>query len=275
MKHNLAIIILNWNGAELTLDCLRSLSGVQSESVHILVVDNGSVDHSVGRIQAVFPEVQILALENNLGYSAGNNAGFQKARELWSPDYCLFLNNDTEVDPNFLTPLVTQLRSRDKIIVAPKIYYYDDKEKIWFAGGRINLWLGTIWHEGIRQTDREQFHQIKTIEYATGCCFAIRSRDFESLAGFDTSYAMYAEDVDLSLRFRRQGGRILFVPEAKIWHKVSASVGGAVSRQKILRKLKGHFRFLWLHARWYQWPTIILYLPVQLVISTIKYFMLR
>lgn len=275
MKDSIAIIVLNWNGRDLTLACLESLTGLDAESVHILVVDNGSTDDSVAHISEQYPDIPLLVLDENLGFSAGNNAGFQKAMELWEPEYCLFLNNDTVVDSNFINPLRRALAKRKKVMVVPKIYYHNEKDILWYAGGFVNLWIGNVWHQGIREQDKGQYDREKTVDYATGCCIALRATEFKRLGGFDTSFAMYAEDVDLSLRFRDSGGSIYYVPEAKIWHKVSSSVGGAMSPGKIIKRFKGHFRFLAKHARWYHWPTIICYLPIQIILSVIKYFTLR
>ncbi|GAI89148.1 unnamed protein product, partial [marine sediment metagenome] len=99
------IIILNWNGKDLTMDCLKSLAKVQYDNYKILVVDNGSNDNSVDVIKKEYPNVEILQLDKNIGYAAGNNAGFEFIK-IKNPDYIIFLNNDTIVDKKFIEPLI-------------------------------------------------------------------------------------------------------------------------------------------------------------------------
>ena len=104
MNHpSVNIFVLNWNGRDLTMDCLKSLEQVNYSAHKVYVIDNGSTDDSVSAIQNKFPQVEIIELDQNLGYAGGNNAGFKKVA---NADYTLFLNNDTTVDPDFIAPLI-------------------------------------------------------------------------------------------------------------------------------------------------------------------------
>jgi len=269
MNYLVYIIILNWNGRELTLDCLKSLSKVKYDNYKILVVDNGSIDDSVRVIKQEFPNVEILQLDKNIGYAAGNNLGFEHIKNK-NPDYVIFLNNDTIVDPNFIEPLVKPLLDNSEIYqTVPKIFYADKPNKIWYAGGKVNKWLGLVYHEGIRKSDSKSFKISKITDYATGCCFCMRSKDFEEIGGFDTSFPMYGEDVDLSLRIINNGKEIFYVPNSTIWHKVSASVGGELSIVKLKRKLRGLIKLFGKHTNIIQKITItlmwIIAIPYQLI----------
>ena len=263
------IIILNWNGKDLTLDCLKSLTRVKYNNYKILVVDNGSTDDSVKVIQNEYPNVEILQLDKNIGYAGGNNAGFEHIKNQ-NPEYVLFLNNDTIVDPNFIEPLVKPLLDNSEIYqTVPKIFYANSKNKIWYAGGKVNLGLGQIYHIGIRKYNSSQYTKSQYTDYATGCCFCMRSNDFEKLGGFDTSFPMYGEDVDLSLRIRANEKKILYVPDSIIWHKVSASIGGELSILKLKRKLHGLIKLFGKHTNIIQKITItlswIISVPYQLI----------
>lgn len=263
------IIILNWNGKDLTLDCLESLAKAQYDNYKILVVDNGSVDESVNAIKKQYPDVEILQLENNIGYAAGNNAGINFIKDK-NPDYVIFLNNDTIVDKYFIEPLVKPLKENSDIYqTTPKIFYADDLSKIWYAGGKVNLWLGQIYHSGIRKKDESRYTKSQYTDYATGCCFAMRSKDFKEIGGFDTSFPMYCEDVDLSLRIRADEKKILYIPDSIIWHKVSASIGGELSILKLKRKLHGLIKLFGKHTNIIQKITIalswIISIPYQLI----------
>ena len=263
------IIILNWDGRDLTLDCLKSLSKINYDNYKILVVDNGSSDDSVSTIQKKYPNVKILQLEKNIGYAAGNNEGFEHVKNQ-NPELVIILNNDTTVDPNFIEPLIKPLTENSVIgQTVPKIYYSSGQNKIWYAGGKVNKWLGLIYHKGIRQIDAEQFNIEEMTDYATGCCFCMRTKDFNILGGFDTSFPMYGEDVDLSLRVKTMDKRILFIPKSKIWHKVSASIGGELSILKIKRKFFGLIKLFKKHTNIFQKIMIglscIISIPYQLI----------
>ena len=269
-KPSVTVIVLNWNGKDLTIDCLESLQRVNYLNFNILVVDNGSTDGSVELLKEKFPEVSILVLEKNLGYAAGNNRGFDSLKHD-QPEYVIFLNNDTIVDENFIEPLVEQLLTHKKASqTVPKIYYENDPKLIWYAGGIVNLWTGSIYHLGIRQYDGSAYSKTRKTKYATGCCFCMRYEEFKEFGGFDETFPMYSEDVDLSLWIRAAGKQVWFVPDSKIWHKVSASLGGAFSFGKIVRKARGIFLLIKKHANLVQWLILIVLLPIQLIIVLLK-----
>jgi hypothetical protein len=204
-------------------------------------------------IKEQYPETDIIEFPTNLGFAGGNNAGFQSTAN--KADYTIFLNNDTIVDSNFVEPLINELETKSNIKqTAPKIYYADKPETIWFAGGIVNLWTGMIRHIGIRKKDSHDYSKNRVIDYATGCCVCMRTEEFESIGMFDESFPMYAEDVDLSLRFKKRGGSIVFIPESKVWHKVSASLGGEFSIVKWKRKLIGKIKLVAKHCKLYQIP---------------------
>jgi GT2 family glycosyltransferase len=254
---SIAVIVLTWNGRDLTLDCLRSLASITTPGVRTLVVDNASTD---GTVEAIFARhgdrVTILRNAANLGFAAGNNAGIHRALEDGAA-YILLLNNDTLVAPDFLAELLRPMQGDPTVgITAPKIFYAEPRNQIWFAGGEISLWRGTARHIGIRETDRGQHDRPREIDYATGCALFARREVFERVGDLDPAYRAYFEDADFCLRARAAGFRIRYVPTAKVWHRISASTGGQLSRRKITRKLASARRFFARHARPYHWATI-------------------
>ena len=263
------IVVLNWNGAEETIACLESLVPVIIKGYKLLVVDNGSTDGSPEKIRKAFPAVELLCLPVNLGYARGNNAGFRRVQELQA-EFVIFLNNDTIVDSGFSAPLVETLRLQPLAGVAvPKIYYWDRPDLLWYAGGVVRLSTGLICHVGLRQKDAPEFDRPGSTGYATGCCFAMRCRDFEAVGGFDETFAMYAEDVDLSLRVRALGKSIEYVPSSMVWHKVSASLSGRPFR-KLVKKSFGALRLFRKHRAWSGMVLYLLLLPLRLAISLMK-----
>jgi len=99
--------------------------------------------------------------------------------------------------------------------------------------------------------------------------------DFEKLNGFDESFSMYGEDVDLSIRVKQSGRKIVIAPKSHIWHKVSSSIGGEFSFKKIIRKYRGYLKLYQLHATPSQWITTVICSPFLLLTNIIKYFRLR
>lgn len=262
------LFVLNWNGRDLTLDCLSSLEKITYPNVKVYVIDNGSSDNSVTAIRNQFPDYEIIELPENYGFARGNNAGFELVKQ--KADYTIFLNNDTIVDPNFVEPLINAMESNSTVKQStPKIFYADNLDYIWFGGGKVSLWAGWIRHLGIRQKDSMQFSFNRNVDYATGCCVCMRTVDFESIGMFDESFIMYGEDVDLSLRFRKQGGQILFVPESKIWHKVSSSIGTQFSIRKWKRKNIGKMKLVTKHVHPAQLPIVM---PLAILVSILELF---
>ncbi len=263
------IVVLNWNGAEETIACLESLAPVVVKGYKLLVVDNGSTDGSPEKIRKAFPAVELLCLPVNLGYGIGNNAGFRRVKELQA-EFVIFLNNDTIVEPGFSASLVETLRLQPLAGMAvPKIYYWDRPDLLWYAGGVVRLSTGLICHGGLRQKDAPEFDRPGPTGYATGCCFAMRCRDFEAVGGFDESFAMYAEDVDLSLRVRALGKSVEYVPSSKVSHKVSASLSGR-PLLKLLKKSRGALRLFSKHRAWSGMALYLLLLPLRLSGTLLK-----
>ncbi|NTU54004.1 MAG: glycosyltransferase family 2 protein [Chlorobiaceae bacterium] len=269
-----AVIVLNWNGAEDTLACLSSLSKVRSPEFVTLLVDNASTDQTITLVRKAFPQVEILELPRNLGFAGGNNAG---VRSLGSRGFetVLFLNNDTIVDPGFLQPLVDTLRDPCVGIVAPKILYVEDPARIWYAGGEVRPLTGLIRHRGIRMADGARFSNAGPVGYATGCCLAMRCRDFEAVGGFDERFRMYGEDVDLSMKIRERGLIISYQPASQLWHRVSASSGGEM---KLARQFRKSGAALMLFGKHHLWSALLVYpllLPFRSMLAFFRYRLFR
>ncbi|TCK18168.1 hypothetical protein DFR30_1438 [Thiogranum longum] len=220
--NRVAIILVNWNGLQDTLDCLASLSEQSFKDWVAIVVDNNSrIDPSA--IEDRYPDVVLLRNKDNLGFCGGNNTGISKAAEL-GVDYCWILNNDTEVAPDCLEKLVQSLDQDAGLgAVAHPINYYDDRKLHWFAGGYFKDGLPA--HHGYFKPVAETRPLPADTEFFTGCSFLARTSLLQHLGGFDENYFCYVEDVDLSMRIKASGFRIGYVPDAVIWHKVSRSSG--------------------------------------------------
>lgn len=265
------IIVVNWNQKQLTLDCLASLRAVTAPACHVLLVDNGSTDGSVDAVRQSFPEVEVLETGVNLLYAGGNNAGIVRALASGAHQ-CVLLNNDTVVAPDFVQRLAEEMAMDPQCgVVGPKILYADTPDRIWYAGGEMSFWTGTMWHRGIRETDRGQYDVSSETGYVTGCCLMIRREALERVGMLDESYRMYGEDADLCMRVRRAGYSLRYAPAARVWHRISVSSGGHLSWAKQRRKAASMMRFFFRYASWYQLPVMLVLAPLNQVIVAARY----
>lgn len=224
-----SIIVLNWNGKDDTIQCLSSLERINYPNFEIIVTDNGSTDGSFEAISHAFPNIKTLQNRRNLGYAGGNNRGIQHAISSGT-DYILILNNDTFVDENILLHLTNATNYLPaKSIISPKIFFYDDPERIWFAGSAWKDESCTFEHIGHSELDSPAFRRTVEISYASGCALFAPSSAFEDVGLFDEEFFLTYEETDWCYRARRRGYRCILVPEARLFHKVSASFGGVNS----------------------------------------------
>lgn len=253
MPPKVFIIILNWNAWPDTLECLASLKNNDYPNYQVVIVDNGSKE----RPSAPGPEVKMIYNQTNLGFSKGNNVGIRYALEQGA-DYILLLNDDTIVDKSFLTKLVEAGESNKEFgLIGPKIYFYDQKNRIWSAGGKVNWLYNKGEMRGFNEIDEGQHDSpaIQETEYLTACSVLAKRQVIEKIGLLSEDYFLYYEDTDWSLRARRAGFKCVFVPGAKIWHKGSkSSVEGSVSY--IYYHVRNGLIFAQKFAPWYIKPFV-------------------
>lgn len=220
------VILLNLNAYEDTRDCLDSLQQVHYPNCEVIVVDNGSSDDSAARIQEEFPSIQLLRNKENIGFAGGNNLGIEYALD-HDAAYVLLLNNDTLVDPGFLSHLVQMGEPDPNIgILGPKIFYASEPTRIWFAGGIVRYGRGSCDHVGKDQFDQDgKFSAAKDTAFITGCAMMIRAEVLQRIGLLDSKLFIYWEDNDFCMRARDAGYRCVFVPTAHVWHKISRTCG--------------------------------------------------
>ncbi|MBC8456356.1 glycosyltransferase family 2 protein [bacterium] len=271
------VIVLNWNGRDDTLACLESLRNQTSTDFFVRIVDNASSDDSVNAIREKFPEFEILELDKNYKYAGGNNRGTSNIQHPISVDeienhkYLMFLNNDTILAEDCIEKLLEEVEKYPNLGVAgTKIYYKFPSQKIWSAGGIVQLWKGKIAHIGIRENDSGQFDEPKIVNYVTGAAMLIPSKIWFEIGGFDESFSMYGEDVDLCLRVTKLGKEIRYFPSAKVWHSISASTGGEFSIYKMKQKVKALFKIIVLHGKWWHFFTAPVFFGISSVFQIVK-----
>ena len=224
---SVGVVTLNWNQEEDTRECLASLRECTYSDKTVILVDNGSHDGSPARLAAMFPEVQLLSQPTNLGFAEGNNVGIRAALAQGAR-YILLLNNDTLVDKGFLEPLVAALdRHPDVGIVGSKIYCYPERSILWAAGARIDWISGRQSHIGTNEEDRGQYDLEADVDYVSACCLLARREVFEQVGLLDARYFIYFEETAWNVRARAHGFGIRYIPESRIWHKVSAAMNAS------------------------------------------------
>jgi GT2 family glycosyltransferase len=255
---SVAIIILNWNGLSDTIECLESLERVTYPCFHILVVDNGSKGNDASVLEEKFGgQIDIIRSQINMGFAGGCNIGIRRVLRT-DATHILFLNNDTMVDHRFLAELVEVAESDQKIgIVGPKIYYYDDIQRIAAAGGKINFWTGNAPTIGRGIIDDGEFEDIKQVDYVNGCALLIKKEVIERIGVFDEDYFAYYEETDLCTRARRSGFKVVVAPKSILWHKVNRS--DKSGKMYLYFMTRNRFLFMKKNATGIHFPFFVLY----------------
>ena len=216
----ISVVIVNWNGKHLLGECLDSLLAQGVGGVEIILVDNGSQDGSAEYVRERYRDVRVISLPENLGFAGGNNAGIRIA----SGKYIALLNNDTKVDPEWMTSLLKEAESSASGVGmwASKILSYDHPDII----DNVGLLMypdGLGRGKGRLEKDEGQYDQTAQAFFPSGCAGLYRRKMLDEIGLFDEEFFAYADDVDLGLRARLAGWHCLYVPSAKLYHKYSAS----------------------------------------------------
>ncbi len=214
------VIVINWNGKSFLQDCLQSISDQSESRVNITVVDNGSHDGSVDLIRDRYPDIRLFPLADNTGFSRAANIAIQNG----DVRYVALVNNDAVVDPFWLRRLIGALkRHPDASFAASKMIFADDPETIDRAGDAYTV-AGTAMLRG-RGQPAEAFPSPEWIFGACAGAAIYRTDMLKDIGLFDEDFFLLYEDVDLSFRAQLMGYKCLYVPDALVYHKGSASIG--------------------------------------------------
>lgn len=191
--------------------------------IEIIVVDNASPTDEAGLITQQFPQVKLIRSAQNLGFAGGNNLGINQA----NGEYLLFLNNDTEVEPGFLEPLVQLFEGNPQAgIASPKILYYGTDGLIQYAGSQgINPWTGRSITVGNLEQDQGQHNHSHPTQLADGAAMMVPRRVVDAVGPMPELYFLYYEELDWCETIKRAGYSCHYVAEATVYHKESVSVG--------------------------------------------------
>lgn len=247
----LTILIVNWNSADSVAACLES---IREHAGHldpqVVVVDSGSFDGCADMLESRFPQVEFVQSPANIGFGRSNNLGFTRATGEW----LLLLNPDTKLQTGSVDHLIDALVThRDAWLAGAKLCHADGSPQ-WHSVHR----LPTPWNCATdcdrlrrrhwRRTGIDRATKPTVVEAVSGACMMMRASVFRRLGGFEPGFFMYAEDMDLCLRIRQQGRRILYVPQSVVIHQGDgcsqgdARVGSAITMRRALdRYFRIHF----------------------------------
>ncbi|MBI5680683.1 MAG: glycosyltransferase family 2 protein [Methanobacterium sp.] len=231
--------------------------------------ESEKINSPESNINKIKPNKKLILIENdkNYGFSEGNNVAVRYSLKTINPDYILFLNNDTVVDNNFLDKMIDAAEKNSKIgIVGPKIYYYDyfgRKDVMWSIGGTVNISRYPGYFD-IEETDLDVQNPLPEFDWVSGAAMLVKTREVP-IKYLNTEFFFGCEDVDLAIKLKEYGYKIVAVPNSYVWHKVSASKNKKRIRN-IIREIKTNLKFLKAHKKHFY-----LYLPIYIIQLTIWY----
>lgn len=234
----ITVIMINYKGTQDTVEAINSLKSQNfKDKFKIIVVDNCSPDNSFSILRDIYTEdsmVDIILSERNGGFAYGNNYGIEYALKNYNPDFFLLINNDTISDFNLLKVFKEfYINNFDKNIgiLTGQICYFNSPNIIWFAGGKLQRKRAGGIHIGENTLNCEAYNIQREIDFATGCLMFFHKSLIDSIGLLPEEYFMYFEDVDFSWKVINSGRKIIYLPTAKILHKVGKSSDILTSRK--------------------------------------------
>lgn len=216
----IGVVILNYNAAADTLACLESLRKAPGGQRRTWVVDNASTDGSEERIPPALRDDEVwLPTGSNLGYAGGNNAGILEALR-WGADYVLVLNPDLTVEPDFLPPMVRALEAVPKAGVACSLTLDMDTGRVQSLGGDFSLWTGRARRRFYRsEPGQTELARWAVVDFPLGDCMLFKRAFLEEVGLLNEAYFLYYEDVEIGMRARREGWKVLAIPHSRVHHR--------------------------------------------------------
>jgi GT2 family glycosyltransferase len=253
------IVVLHWRTREATEACLESIRAATYPAARVFLVDNArALDDGIAERVAPVP-VEILRPPRNLGFAEGCDVGIAAALRS-GVEYVFLLNNDAVVNRHCLDHLVSVARSTPGAgLLSPQIARQEDN-MVWYRGGEFSLWGRGPRHSGWRQRVDTERPPV-SVDYATGCAMLIDAAVIRQVGAFDARLFAYCEDVDLSLRARQAGYRVLVVPAALVHHATTYSDGRR--SQRVYYTIRNLLEVMRKHARWYHWMGFLPAFAVQ------------
>lgn len=261
MNSRVCIIIINYCSAKDSISCIQSLLKSDFKDYKIILIDNASDDGSLASIKEwaanncsdtkfidkdehesadAIAKLTIVAAQENRGFAAGNNIGIRLALNTEHPEYIWLLNNDTEVLPNTLSEYYNCAGKDNGEILGAKLFEYYDRNKIQAVGGRFNRYLMTSSHIGEGEMDEGQYDTgLRNLDYVIGASMFFTSAVFDRIGLLNEDYFLFFEELDICTRATKAGFSMGFCPNAIVYHKGGATIGGKGTHKSKLADYHG------------------------------------
>lgn len=235
-----AVVILNWNGRKMLERFLPSVVANTNGDDAVIIADNGSTDDSIAFLQQAYPQLRIIQMDKNYGFAEGYN----KALAQVDADYFVLLNDDVEVTPNWIDPVLNLMESDASIAIAqPKLLMYDNRDLFEYAGGAggfidqygYPFCRGRLFNT--LETDHGQYDDVCDIFWASGAAMFVKSSVWKELGGLDGDFFAHMEEIDFCWRAKNQGYRAVYCPQSTVYH-----VGGGTLPKSSPMKTYLNFR---------------------------------
>jgi len=221
MSNTFLIILVNYNNWQDTIECINSLLQNHIQLNNILVLENGSTDNSLQLLRNSFPGLKLYDTKLNLGFSGANNVGLKYAIEN-KFEYAILLNNDTIIELNSINILIDAMNQYQDISIGTgQIRFYPDKNKIWYAGGKLVPFRGLAVHTSLNKdvSSIKNQNRPELVTFISGCLMCIRVADLSKLGMLNEKFFLYLEDIEYCARAVRNRLKLLYVPNTVIYHK--------------------------------------------------------
>ncbi len=235
-----AVVILNWNGKHMLERFLPSVTAHTTGDAEVVIADNGSTDDSLAFLHDQYPTLRVIPLDKNYGFAEGYNRALAQI----DADYYVLLNDDVEVTPNWIEPVIAQMRQNPQTAICqPKLLMYDQRDTFEYAGGAggfIDKYGYPFCRGRIFTTleqDHGQYDDAREIFWASGAAMFVRADVWKELGGLDGEFFAHMEEIDFCWRAKNAGYRVEYCPQSVVYH-----VGGGTLPKSNPRKTYLNFR---------------------------------
>ena len=250
-------VVLNWNGGERNLACLRSLAAQGLAEERIVFVDNGSSDGSLARVLAAFPGLAVVRNQTNIGFGHGTNRGIEHALA-HGAERVFLVNNDLTMPPGTLAGLERAL-AEGAGIAGPRVLFAKPPQRIWCAGGVITFRANLSTMLGHGEPDGPAFQVTREVDYVPGCALLARREVFERIGLLEGDYFAYHEDVEFCWKAKQAGFPVRMIGALVAHHDAHSSTGGGYNPLRKYMMAVNTVHFLRRHGTLTRWLSFWLF----------------
>lgn len=254
----ISVVIPTYNSWETLKSSIESVGKQTLKPSEIVVIDNASTDKTSSNVKKHFPKAKLVKMKKNTGVTGGRNTGIKAADK--TAEYIFFFDHDMVAENNLLEELVRVAESDKKIgIVTPKIFYWQDRKRIWAAGTGMNLWTGQVLFRGGH--DEGQYEEVCEVQVAPAAML-VKKELIKEIKGFDDRYFAIYEDTDFCFRAKRLGYKTFYVPKSVAYHNLSTDIKDEADRLLSRSYWVGRNRILFMKDFGIFFPVFLFFIPL-------------